>query len=387
MKRRRPGIQTRAVHAGEPRPPVGGAITMPIFQSSTYVLEGDEDFDDIRYIRLNNTPNQQALHAKLASLEGTEAAVVTSSGTSAVSISLLSCLDSGDHLIAQDRIYGGTRKILDAFAERYRIDVSYVAADAPERWEAALRPETKAFYVESLTNPLLEIGALDEAARFARAHGLVSMIDNTFATPINFQPARMGYDLVIHSASKYLNGHSDVVAGAVAGSNERILKLRKMLNLMGVCLDPNACFLLQRGLKTLPLRVPAQNANAQALAEALDAHPKVRTVCYPGLPSDPGHGRASEWFKAAGAMVTFAPEGGRDVAERLLKRLRMGQIAPSLGGLETLVCRPVTTSHAGLPAELRLTMGVTDDLIRVSAGVEDADDIIADILQALEESI
>ena len=384
MSQPRRSLRTIAVHAGEPRPSLEGAISMPIFQSSTFVLGDPGEFDDIRYIRLNNTPNHEAVGAKLAALEGTEAAIVGPSGTAAISMTLQTLLAQGDHLLAQERVYGGTRKVLDALAGRQGIEVSYVPFEAVEPWREALRPNTRAIYVESLTNPLLEIGPLDEAAAFARAHGLVSVIDNTFASPVVFRPAELGFDLVLHSASKYLNGHSDLCAGVVAGDAARIEAVRRTMNLAGVCLDPHACSLLQRGLKTLPLRVPAQNAGALVLARALERHPKVRRVHYPGLASDPGHRRACRWFEGFGAIVTLALRGEAAMAERLIAGLTLAQPAPSLGGVESLVCRPETTSHAGLPEAVRLRMGVGADLVRVSVGIEDPEELVADFLGALD---
>ncbi len=376
-------LRTAAVHEGEPRTAIEGSITMPLFPSSTYVLGNPEEFDDIRYVRLNNTPNQKAVSEKLAALEGTEAAVVTPSGTAAVSMALLAHLEKGDHVLAQDHLYGGTRKLMDSLSERYGVDVTYVPAEEPEAWARALRATTRVFYMETITNPLLEVAPLDEAVAFSRRHGLVSVIDNTFATPVNFRPVGLGFDVVVHSASKYLNGHSDVVAGVVAASHERVKRVRKMMNLLGVCLDPHACYLLQRGLKTLPLRVPVQNANALALAKALKKHPKVAEVRYPGLPEDAAHARARRWFKGFGATVSFLPRDGVEVAERTMRELRIAREAPSLGGLETLVCRPATTSHAGLPDETRRGLGVADEMIRVSLGVENPEDIIQDFNRAL----
>jgi cystathionine beta-lyase/cystathionine gamma-synthase len=377
-------LRTTAVHAGEPRPPTGDALVAPIFQSATFLLGEPESFDDIRYIRLNNTPNQTAVSAKIAALEGTEAALVTPSGTAAVSMSLLAHLRPGDHVIAHAGIYGGTRKILDDLHARHGVDVSYVREAHRAELEAARTGATRVVFVESLTNPCLEIVPLDEVVAFARAHDLVSMIDNTFATPMGLRPATLGFDLVLHSATKYLNGHSDVVAGAIAGSAGRIEALRRRMNLLGVCLDPHACFLLGRGLKTLPVRVPAQWAGANALAVALVAHPAVRRVHYPGLPEDPGHERARRFLDGYGAIVTFRPEGGPEAAEALMHRLDLAHVAPSLGGLETLVCRPVNTSHAGLSDTALASAGVTADMIRVSVGIEDPEDLVLDFGAALD---
>jgi cystathionine beta-lyase/cystathionine gamma-synthase len=375
-----------AVHAGEPRPRISDAITMPVFMSSTFVLGDPESFDDIRYIRLNNTPNHDALAQKLAALEGAEDALVTASGTAAISLSLLAFLEAGDHVIAPERIYGGTRKILDMMASRYRVEVTYVPIEEPARWASALRETTRVFYCESITNPHLEVGPLEAVVAFAREHGLVTMTDNTLATPVCFRPIEMGFDLVLHSASKYLNGHSDIVAGAVAGSAAHVGRVRKMANLQGVCLDPHACYMLHRGLKTLPVRMRAHLAGAERLARFLDAHDSVERVYFPGLEGAKSFARASAWFDGFGAMITFVPRGGVDVAEALLHELELAEIAPSMGGVETLVCRPATTSHAGLPDSLRLAMGVTDSMVRVSVGLEDPEDLCEDFARALERA-
>jgi len=379
-------LRTAAVHAGEPRPSIGDAITMPIFQSSTFVLGDPESFHDIRYVRLNNTPNQVSVAAKVAALEGGDDALVTPSGTAAISMALVGHLEAGDHVLAAERIYGGTRKVLDLLAAQHGVEVSYVDVETPAAWQAALRPRTRVFYVESITNPLLSVGPLDQVVRFCRRHRLVSMIDNTLASPVVFRPLAMGYDLSLHSASKYLNGHSDVVAGVIVGGHRAVDPIRKKANLLGVCLDPHACFLLQRGIKTMPLRVRAQNESALRLAEFLGGRRDVRRVFYPGLPGTTDHARASRWFDGYGAMITFEPEGGQQAAEVFIEALEHAQVAPSMGGVETLVCRPATTSHAGMPAEERRRLGVSDALVRVSVGVEDFEDLRDDFAQALGQA-
>ncbi|MCG8554213.1 MAG: PLP-dependent aspartate aminotransferase family protein [Proteobacteria bacterium] len=378
------GTRTLAVHAGGLEHNPAGAIAMPIFRSSTYELGGAAGYDDIVYGRLNNTPNHRVLAGKLAALERAEAALATASGMAAVATALLSHLRSGDHLIAQEQLYGGTRALLGELASRHGIETSFVADMQPRAWRAALRARTKVFYVEAISNPLVQVAPLDEVVRFAREHELVSIIDNTFATPINFQPIPFGFDLVVHSATKYLNGHTDVVAGVVAGAVPRVQRARHLLNLVGACLDPHACFLLQRGLMTLPLRVPVQNSSALALARTLGEHPEVEAVHYPGLADHGSHDRARAWFKAGfGAVVSFVPRGGLEAAEAALKRLKLARVAPSLGGVETLVCRPANTSHAALAADVRRRMGVSDGLVRVSIGIEDPDDLVADFSAAL----
>ena len=286
-------LETKLVHAGEPRPRPSGAVSMPIYQSATYEHTGEAGYHDLRYIRLNNTPNHVVLHAKLAALEGTEAALVTSSGMAAISSTLLSLLVAGDHVLAHDGLYGGTYDLLATDLPKLGITCTFVDANRPETWEAHLTPRTRVFYVETLTNPLVQVVALPEVAQFARAHGLVSIIDNTLATPVNFRPAEHGFDLVVHSATKYLNGHTDIVAGAVAGSAKLVGDVKHKVDHLGGALDPHACFLLHRGLKTLALRVRHQGASALAIATALAGHPSVKRVHYrPARASD--HARAKE---------------------------------------------------------------------------------------------
>ena len=248
-------IETQLVHAGEPLPRIAGAVEMPIFQSATFEYAGEGSYHDIRYLRINNTPSQLALHAKLAALEGGEAALVTASGMAAISTTLLTVLAPGDHLLAQSGLYGGTHDLVNGEFPRLGIERDFIDADRPDSWAALLRPNTRAIYVESMTNPLLEVADLEGVVRFAREHGIVSIIDNTFATPINFRPLAAGFHLCLHSASKYLNGHADIVAGAVIGDGATIENIRHRANHLGGSLDPHAAFLLKRGLKTLALRV------------------------------------------------------------------------------------------------------------------------------------
>ena len=263
------------------------------------------------------------------------------------------------------------------------IEHTFVDADAPESWAAHLRPTTRAFYVESVTNPLVQVADLEAVVAFARNHGLVSLIDNTFLSPVLFRPLDLGFDLELHSATKYLNGHSDIVAGVVVGRGELVEHAAHRLKHYGGSLDPHACFLLQRGLKTLELRVERQSANALALAQALEEHPAVSRVHYPGLASHPRHERARRLFRGFGGMLAFELGAGHEAADRLLETLTLPVFAPSLGGVETLVIRPAISSHAGVAPEERREQGITDDLLRVSVGIEDAADLIDDFMSAL----
>jgi cystathionine beta-lyase/cystathionine gamma-synthase len=374
---------TLLVHAGEPRPRAAGAVTMPIYQSSTFEETEARDYHDIRYARLSNTPGHDALHGKLAALEGAEAALATASGMAAVSSTLLSLLRSGDHLLAQDGLYGGTHDLMTRDLPRLGIEVSFVPGDDPAAWARALKDRTRVFYLESMTNPLLRVADLPAAAAFARERGLVSVIDNTFATPLAFRPLAHGFTLAVHSATKYLNGHSDLIAGAVMGSAERVREVKRTVDHLGGSLDPHACFLLQRGLKTLGVRFRQQCATALQVARFLEQHPAVARVHHLGLESHPQHARGRELFKLAGAMLSFEPRGGAQAAERMFTRLTLPLHAPSLGGPETLVTRPAASSHVGLSAEDRARIGISDGLVRVSIGLEAPEDLIEDFGRAL----
>jgi len=377
-------IETKLVHAGEPMPRIAGAVEMPIFQSATYEYAGEGSYDDLRYLRLNNTPSQLALHAKLAALEGAEAALVTASGMAAISTTLLTVLAPGDHLLAQRCLYGGTHELLTREFPRLGIGVDFIDAARPDDWEAQLRPNTRAIYVEAMTNPLLQVADLPAVVRFARAHRLTSMIDNTFASPVNYCPIEAGFDLSLHSATKYLNGHSDIVAGAVAGSAATIERIRHKANHLGGALDAHAAFLLKRGLKTLALRVRYQNDSTLRIAQFLAAHPAVLRVNYPGLETHPQHARARSLFQGFGGVLSFELEGGVARAEACAARLRIPILAPSLGGVHSLITRPATTSHASLSADERRSLGIGDALLRLSVGIESTEDLLQDLRQALQ---
>lgn len=380
-------LETNVVHAGAPRPNIAGAVVTPIFQSANYLMADEGAYDEVRYIRLGNSPNHLALQARLAVAESGEAALVTASGMAAITTSMLAFIGAGDHILTQRTLYGGTQSFLDEDAPRFGISHTSIDTRAgageiggPESWEAALRPETKLIMVESISNPLMEVGDLEAVVAFARAHDLLTIIDNTFASPVNFRPLEIGIDLVVHSATKYLNGHSDLVAGAVIGSTERVDRVRHLLLHLGGSIDPNTAFLFERGMKTLAVRVERQNRNAQAIAEHLSG--RGERVNYPGLPSDPGHAYAKNLFSGYGGMLSFY--AGDDVrAERFLSKVRIPLHAASLGGVETLVVRPARSSHLGLRSEQRQQLGITDDLIRVSVGIEDVGELIADFDRAL----
>jgi len=376
-------IDTKVIHAGEPTPRIAGAVSMPIFQTAMFEYSGEKTYDQIRYIRLNNTPNHLALHAKLAALENAEAALVAASGMAAITTSMLTILSAGDHLLIQDCLYGGTHDFVTRDLASFGIHYSFIDADQPASWLEQLRPTTKAIYVEAMTNPLLQVADLEAAVRFAREHGLVSMIDNTFPSPVNFRPCEWGFDLSLHSATKYLNGHSDIVAGAVIGRATLVESITHKLNHLGGTLDPHAAFLLHRGLKTLAVRMRQHNESALRIARLLEEHPAVRRVNYPGLKSHPRHERACKLFGGFSGMLSFELRGGLQAAELFMKAVRLPVIAPSLGGVETLVTLPATTSHSGMSPEDRRRLGISDGLIRVSIGIESTDDLLEDFSRAL----
>ncbi len=378
-------IESKLIHAGEIRPRVDGSVVTPIFQSSTYEYTGETDYHDVRYIRLNNNPNQLALNEKIAAIENAGAAVVTSSGMAAISASLLTVLSSGDHLIAQSCLYGGTHNFMTKDLPSLGIDHTFVDGDDPDTWKEALKPNTKIFYVETLSNPLLQIPDLKNIVEFAKANNLTTLIDNTFASPVNFRPAEMGIDIVLESCTKYMNGHNDLVAGVAVGKTDTIRAIKHKLDHLGGSLDPHACFLLSRGLKTLAVRMRYQNESAMKIATYLSDHSAVAHVNYPGLKSHAEHLRAAEWFEGFGGMISFELHGGVEAAEKMFSRLTMPAVAVSLGGVESLIILPAAAVHPNVSDEDRAKSGLSQGLIRFSVGLENTDDLLADFEQALEE--
>jgi cystathionine gamma-synthase/cystathionine gamma-lyase/cystathionine beta-lyase len=373
-------LSTLLVHAGTPH--ISGAVVTPVFQSANFLQEDVATYGAVRYLRLSNSPQQLALAAKLAAIEGAEDALPLASGMAAISTALLSVLSSGDRLLVQQNTYGGTTTLL-ADLHRYGIEVVEVDAAAPDTWREACTSNTRAFYVEAESNPLMDVPELDAVVAFARERGLVSLIDATFQSPVGFRAIPFGFDLVLHSATKVLNGHSDLVAGVVAGSTERVARVRDLQHHLGGHLDAHGCFLLDRGLKTLALRVPRMTDNARRVATFLSGHPSVRRVRYPGLVGDPNHARAATFFRHFGWMLSFELDTP-DTAERLLSRVRIALHAASLGSTETLLVRPSRSSHLGLSDGERARLGIDDRLVRMSVGIEDPDDLIDDLTQALD---
>ena len=384
MTPRRLSIDTAVIHAGQARPRIGRAVVGPIFRSSIYEYTGETSYDGQGYSRLNTTPNHKTVHARLAALENAEDALVTGSGMAAITTGILTVCKSGDHLLMLDSPYGGTRAIATDDLPRLGVEVTFIDGNDPASWPGRLRPNSKGIYVESISNPLMKVPDLQAAVAFARQHHLVSMIDSTFATPVNFRPAEVGFDLIFHSATKYLNGHTDLIAGAVIGRRDLIDQVHHRLNHFGGMLDPEACALLERGMKTLALRVRRQNESALSIARCLHEHPRIERVNYPGLPHNPGHAFAAALFDGFGGMLSFEIDGGLPAAQRFISRLTIPVNAVSLGGVESLVILPAVTAYASTPRDQREALGITDGLVRLSVGIEDPAELLDDIKQALE---
>ncbi|HVI10882.1 MAG TPA: aminotransferase class I/II-fold pyridoxal phosphate-dependent enzyme [Candidatus Binatia bacterium] len=378
--------ETRAVHGPQDsRKP--GPVSTPIYQSSTFEVADNEELlrissSDHYYLRYGNPTNTVA-EKTLAELEGTEAALTFASGMGAVTTTIMALLKSGDHVVAQRDLYGGVSKFLSQWLPKMGIETTFVDTNNFEQYSKAIQPNTKLLYFESPTNPTLRLVDFKKAAALAQEHGLLSMIDATFGTPINQHPAQFGFDLIMHSGTKYLNGHTDLICGVVCGRRDLIDKIWDTRTTLGNCMDPHASWLLVRGLKTLAVRVARQNENAQRVAGFLAGHAGVRCVHYPFLPAHPQYELARAQMSGGGGMVSFEVEGTGEDARRVSEAMRLFTLATSLGGVESLVSIPVLSSHAMIPAEAREKMGVTEQMIRLSVGIENADDLIADLEQAL----
>ena len=383
MKRPALGLSTIAIHGIPHRRPDWSPVAPSIHQSSTFVNPVGTD-DEVIYSRYGNNPNQVELARKYALLEGAEDAIFVASGMGATALAHMAVLRPGDHLIASTWIYGGTQRLFDEELGRYGVEVTYVAPDQVRLWRKSVKKSTRAIFVETPTNPLMRVIDMGPISYVAQEHGLALLVDATFASPINFRPLEHGADVVITSATKYLNGHSDVIAGAVAGTSSFIEEVNRLMRLWGQAIDPHAAWLIDRGMRTLALRIERHNANGMAVAQWAEQHPGIATVHYPGLPSHPDHGHAKSVLAGFGGMVGLELKGGAKTAERLLKRLKLVTHAPSLAGVETLVSEPRLTSHKGIGAEGRAKIGIPDGFLRLSCGLEDADDIIGDLAQGLE---
>lgn len=374
-------LATRVVHGGR-QPGTGDPVVTPLVQSVNFVEEIGSA-EGLRYPRYGNVPNAELVQRRLASLEGAEAALVLGSGMGALACGLLALLRPGDHLLASEWIYGGARRLFAEEFPRLGIAVTLVDPTGSRGWRRHLRRETRAMFLESPSNPACRVVDLAPLTRLAGGEGIALVVDSTFASPVNFRPLEHGADVVIHSATKYLNGHNDVLAGVVLGTAPYVEEVRQKMMVWGQAPDPFACWLLERGLKTLDVRVQRQNANAMELATWLAGHPKVARVHYAGLPAHVDHAIATNQMSGFGGMLAFELADGGAGAERLLKRLTLIQHAPSLGGVDTIVSEPRYTSHAHMTADDRAAAGIPDGFIRVSVGIEAAADLIADLDAAL----
>ncbi|HKI00262.1 MAG TPA: aminotransferase class I/II-fold pyridoxal phosphate-dependent enzyme [Candidatus Sulfotelmatobacter sp.] len=390
MKRRTRRPETAAVHGAAGLEKKNGPVATPIYQTSTFEVADNaeqqrvhETASDRYYTRWGNPTNTVA-EETVAELEGTEAAKTFASGMGAITTTVLALLKAGDHVVAQRDIYGGVTKFFSEWLPKMGIETTFVDTTDYEQHARAIRPNTRLLYLESPTNPALRVVDMKKTAALAKQHGLISMMDSTFGTPVNQHPAEYGIDLVMHSGTKYLSGHADLTCGVVAGRQELMQRIYETRTTLGNCMDPHAAWLLIRGLKTLAVRVARQNENALRVAEFLEQHAKVRRVHYPFLKSHPQYSIARAQMSGGGGMVTFEVEGSGEDARRASEAMRLFTLATSLGGVESLVSIPVLTSHAMISAEQRQKMGVTEQMVRLSVGIESADDLIADLEHALE---
>jgi cystathionine beta-lyase/cystathionine gamma-synthase len=379
-----PGFSTRAIHVGQDPDPATGAVTPPIYQTSTYAQEALGRSKGYEYARTHN-PTRAALEANLASLEGGRHGFCFASGMAAIN-TLMQTLSSGDHVVAGDNLYGGSHRLFERVFRRLGLEFTYVPTGDPRATEAAFRPATRLVFVETPTNPMMQLTDIAALSRMARARGVLCAVDNTFMTPYFQRPLELGADVVVHSVTKYLNGHSDMVGGAIVTSDEALAgSLRFLQNASGAVPGPLDCWLALRGVKTLPVRMRQHEANARELAAFLAGYPKVSRVHYPGLASHPQHVLARRQASGFGGMISFVPgDGSLDTGRRVFDRFRLFTRGESLGGVESLVCHPASMTHALVPREARLAMGFADGLLRLSVGLEDVADLRADLRAALE---
>ncbi|HKW16618.1 MAG TPA: PLP-dependent aspartate aminotransferase family protein [Terriglobales bacterium] len=387
MKRHRFHPETESVRGADKLEKRNSPMAQPIYQTSTFqVTDSDQQLratsTDMFYTRYGN-PTHTAVENTIAELEGADAALLFASGMNAITTSILALVKSGDHIVAQRDIYGGVTKFLSTWLPKLGVETTFVDTTDYAQHQRAIRPNTKILHLESPTNPTVRVVDLRRVVAIARENNLITTIDSTFATPINIRPAEFGIDVVLHSGTKYFGGHTDLICGVAAGRRDLIDKIRETRTTLGGVMDPHAAFLLLRGIKTLAVRVQQQNESALRIAEFLAQHQKVRSVNYPFLKDHPQHALAIEQMKGGGGVLSFEVEGSGEDAKKVSESLRLFSLAPSLGGVESLVCLPVLTSHAMISADQRAKMGVTEQLIRLSVGIENVDDLIADLDRAL----
>jgi cystathionine beta-lyase/cystathionine gamma-synthase len=383
MKKQKFRRETTAVRGGTSLEKKNGPLATPIYQTSTFeVTDSQEQLratsTDHFYTRYGN-PTQTVAENAIAELEGTDASLLFSSGMAAITTSFLALCKAGDHIVAQRDIYGGVIKFLWQWLPKLGIETTFVDTNNMEQHAAAIRPNTKIIHIESPTNPTVRVVDLEKIAALAKKHGLISTIDATFGTPINCRPAEWGIDVVLHSGTKYFGGHSDLICGVAAGRRDLINQIHQARTTLGCSMDPHAAFLLLRGIKTLAVRVQRQNESALKVAEFLSHHPKVTRVHYPMLKAHPDHDLAKKQMAGAGGVLSFEIEGTGEDACHVSEALSLFTLAPSLGGVDSLVSIPALTSHAMIAPELRRKMGITEQMIRISVGIENVDDLIADL--------
>jgi cystathionine gamma-lyase len=375
-------FSTRAIHAGQEPDPSTGAIMTPIFQTATYAQTGLGEHKGFEYARTGN-PTRSALEACIAALEEGQYGLAFASGMAAES-AILSLLSAGDHVVACDDLYGGTYRIFERIMRRYNVEASYVPAGDVAGYEEAIRPNTRLVWLESPTNPLLNLVDIEAVAALAHSRNVLVVVDNTFASPYFQQPLRLGADIIIHSTTKYLNGHSDVIGGVVITNNEEAYEAIKFYqNAAGGVPSPFDCWLTLRGIKTLALRMRQHEANAQTVARFLTEHSRVERVFYPGLPTHRDYELAKRQMSGFGGMVSFQFEGARADVDKVVRRFKVFTLAESLGGVESLVCHPASMTHGSIPQQIREARGLTETLLRLSVGIEDIEDLLADLEYAL----
>ncbi len=375
-------FSTRAIHAGQEPDPSTGALMTPIFQTSTYAQTGLGGHKGYEYARTGN-PTRTALEECLASLENGKHGLAFASGLAAEQ-AVLSLLNAGEHMVSCDDLYGGTYRIFERIMRRYNVETSYVTANAVGEYEQAIRPNTRLIWLETPTNPLLQLADIRAVAEIAHKHNILLVVDNTFSSPYFQQPLELGADIVLHSTTKYINGHSDVIGGAMITNDDEIYQAIKFhQNAAGAVPGPFDTWLTLRGVKTLALRMKQHEENAFTVAKFLTEHPRVEKVYYPGLASHPDHELAKRQMSGFGGMVSFQFKGTLEDVDQVVRRLKVFTFAESLGGIESLVCHPASMTHGSIPREIREARGLTDTLLRLSVGIEDVEDLIADLHQAL----
>jgi cystathionine gamma-lyase len=379
------GFGTKAIHAGQTPDPITGAVMTPIYQTSTYVQKSPGQHTGYEYSRTDN-PTRTAYQDCVAALENGKHALAFSSGLATID-TICHLFKSGDHIICSDDVYGGTFRLFDKVLTRFNLEFTFMDLSDLSAVEKAVKPNTKMIWIESPTNPMLKIFDIEALAKLARAKNILSIVDNTFMSPYFQRPLDLGADVVMHSITKYMNGHSDVVGGVLITNHSKLYEeLKYLQNAVGAVPGPQDCFLVMRGLKTLHVRMKQHQENAMAIAQFLSQHPKVEKVIYPGLESHPQHALAKKQMHGFGGMISFTVKGGLNESRRVLETTKLFALAESLGGVESLIEHPAIMTHASIPAENRAKLGISDNLIRISVGIEEAQDLIADLDHALSQA-